>query len=74
MNLKVGNMLNTVQKLLRKLGAFIGKINTFVLMTVSFYLILFPMAMIRRLFASGKRTAEWKSRPPLDRKHYEKQY
>jgi len=67
-------MLKTIQTLLRTLGAFIGRINTFILMTVSFYLILFPMAMIRRLFINRKRTAHWEQRPPLHRKHYEKQY
>ena len=67
-------MLKTVQLILRKVGAFLGKINTFILMTLSFYVILFPMAMIRRLFVTRSRTAKWYQRRPLDRKHFEKQY
>jgi len=67
-------MLRTVQLILRKIGAFIGGINTFILMTLSFYLILFPMAMFRRLFVSRKRATRWHPRKPLDRKHFEKQY
>jgi len=67
-------MLKTIQLLLRTLGAFLGRINTFILMTLSFYLIMFPMAMIRRLFINRKRMARWHPRAPLDRKHFEKQY
>jgi hypothetical protein len=67
-------MLKTFQELLRALGTLLGRINTFILMTLSFYLILLPTALIRRLFVSRRRAPEWHIRKPLDRKHYEKQY
>ena len=67
-------MLKTFQSMLRTLGIVLGRVNTFVLMTVSFYLILLPMAMIRRLVVRGKRKASWQQREPLENRHYEKQY
>jgi hypothetical protein len=67
-------MFKKIQFLLRTFGAFLGRINTFLLMTISFYFLLTPMALIRRLFVSRQREPEWQQRKPLDSKHYEQQY
>jgi hypothetical protein len=63
-----------IRWLLLKVGRALGRINTVVLLTVSFYVILLPLGLARRLV--GKRTppAGWLQRPPLAPDHFKRQF
>lgn len=59
---------------LRRIGMLIGRINTLLLIGISFYLVLTPIGFARRVFSRRSEKVGWKKRSPLDRRHYEKQY
>lgn len=57
----------------RKVGMAFGRFNNGLLMAVSFYLILFPTGLIRRVVKGKKEQPGWIKREPLSPKHFEKQ-
>ena len=63
-------------RVLLSLARAIGRVNTFLLLCFSFYGVLMPIALVRRLF-QGRRTNDsltWQPREPLPRSHFKKQY
>lgn len=58
---------------LRRLALRIGRFNTVLLLSIAFYLLLLPLAWLRRRFRSPELTG-WIRRVPRDRNHFEKQY
>ena len=63
-----------VRSLLLVIGRAMGRINAFVLLTLSFYLILFPLGLLRRLFGKRASAAGWVPREPLEPDHFTKQF
>jgi len=59
---------------LRRLGMAIGKVNTFLILCLSYYLILFPVGFARRHLSRKPGGPAWNPRKPLDRSHFEKQF
>lgn len=66
--------LRSVHRILLRLARFIGRINTFLLLAVSFYLVLFPLSLFFRIFGKRKAHSGWLERPALPRDHFRKQY
>jgi hypothetical protein len=50
-----------------KIGEAIGFLTTPILMTVVYYLVITPIALLRRAFAKPRavRDSNWRRRPPL---------
>lgn len=63
-----------VRAVLLVIGGVLGRINNFLLLSIAFYVLLFPVAWIRRIFSRQERAPGWLSRTPLKRDHFEKQY
>jgi len=63
-----------VRSVLLVIGRAMGRINAFVLLSFSFYLILFPLGLLRRLFGKKSAAAGWLPREPLEPDHFKKQY
>jgi hypothetical protein len=57
-------------RFVRRLAA----LNTFVLMAFSFYILVLPIGLVRRILARGKEQEGWIRREPLAPDHYRKQY
>ena len=63
-----------VRSVLLAIGRAIGRVNTFVLLSLSFYLILVPLGLLRRLFGKKPPASGWLPREPLAPEHFKKQY
>ena len=63
-----------IRSFLLKLGRFMGLINSVVLLTLSFYVILLPTALLWRLTGKNKREAVWIKRPERPADHFSRQY
>lgn len=59
---------------LRRLGLTIGRINTFLILSLSYYVVLFPMGLVRRLLSRRKTAQSWKKREPLPASHFDRQF
>ena len=59
---------------LRRLGLAIGKINTFLILSLSYYAVLFPVGLVRRLLSRKKAPQSWTERKPFKSSHFEKQF
>ncbi|MFH1964405.1 MAG: hypothetical protein ABIJ42_02585 [Acidobacteriota bacterium] len=59
---------------LRLLGLTIGKVNTFLILCVSFYVVLLPMGLLRRVFSRRRQPQTWRKREPLNPDHFKKQF
>ena len=63
-----------VRETLLKIGFLLGRINTFLLLTLSFYLILLPLALLWRLFSRRPDSSGWLPRAQLPSDHFKRQY
>ena len=63
-----------VRRFLLKIGHILGLINTTLLLTFSFYVILLPTALYWRLKAKQRQPEGWRRRAPLPNDHFSKQY
>ncbi len=63
-----------VRGTLLRIGYFLGRINTFLLLTLSFYLILLPLALLWRLFSRRTDSPGWRPRAELPPDHFKRQY
>jgi len=61
-------------RILRAIGFFLGRINNVLLLAFSFYVILLPISLCRRLFRRNPPDSGWHPRPPLPKDHFRKQY
>ncbi len=61
-------------KILRGLGLVLGRINTVILLGVSYYVILLPLSLIRRLFTKPRDPGGWLPREELPPDHFKNQY
>ena len=61
-------------RILRAIGFFLGRINSVLLLTFSFYVILLPISLCRRLLSGRQSDSGWQARAPLPRDHFRKQY
>ena len=59
---------------LRCLGMAIGRVNTFLILSFSFYMVLFPLGLARRTLSRKKCPVTWVRREPLKPSHFEKQF
>ncbi|MDA2923508.1 hypothetical protein MYX65_02440 [Acidobacteria bacterium AH-259-L09] len=66
--------IRTIRALLLQLAKLMGRFNTFVLLLISFYGILLPVSLLRRVFRSNKEERGWLKRDPLPKDHFQKQY
>ena len=67
--------LKPLEKLWMSLARGLGRINTFLLLLLSFYVILLPTSLMRRVFGgSRKASTGWVRRESLAQDHYHKQY
>jgi hypothetical protein len=68
-------VLKKIHRLLLKLAKVMGRINTVVLLFLSFYLLLLPISLLRRVFGRPQhRDGGWHRRDPLPEDHFRKQY
>ena len=58
----------------QRLGRFIGTVNTTLIIILSFYLLVLPIALLRRIFGHRKKRIGWIPRSALDSRHFERQY
>ena len=65
---------HAVRTVLLAVGKVLGRINTTILLTLLFYLLLLPLSMIRKILERGKNGSGWIERAPLKEGHYKKQY
>jgi carbamoyltransferase len=61
-------------RLLKRLGQLIGRFNSGLLMTLSFFVILWPTGLVRRLASRQPEVGGWLDRHPLGADHYRRQY
>jgi len=66
--------LRIVVEPLRRLGINIGRVNTFLILSFSFYVVLLPVGLLRRLFSRKKAPQSWTERKPFKSSHFEKQF
>lgn len=52
----------------------IGRVNTFLILSFSFYMVLFPLGLARRTLSRKKFPVTWVRREPLKPSHFEKQF
>jgi hypothetical protein len=45
-----------------RLGMFLGKINSFLILSILFFLVLFPFALLRKLFSKDQLFAHYKDK------------
>ncbi len=57
-----------------KFARLLARVNTFLLMAFSFYLLVLPIGLIRRLARGAEKPEGWNRREPLAPDHYKKQY
>ncbi len=55
-------------------GKVLGRINTTVLLTLLFYILLLPLSVVRKVLERGGEEAGWLERAPLKEGHFKKQY
>jgi hypothetical protein len=67
-------VLRALRAILLKIGKVLGRVNTTLLLLVSFYLILLPISLVRRAFKSKEVKQGWLQRPPRARDHFKKQF
>lgn len=67
-------LLRRIRSVLLAIGIRIGRINNFILLAISFYLLMFPLSLVRRLIVRGDKECRWLKREPLPPDHFEKQY
>ena len=58
----------------QRVGRSLGTFNTSLIMILSFYLLVFPLALLRRLFSRRPSPHGWIPRPESDPKHFERQF
>lgn len=63
-----------LRTVLLAIGGFLGRINNFILLSLGFYVLLFPVAWVRRTLSRREDPPGWLSREPLQRDHFEKQF
>lgn len=66
--------LRWVRGRLLSLARMLGRINTAVLLTISFFLLLLPLSLIRRLIHQERPPNGWLPRAPLAKDHFHRQY
>lgn len=57
-----------------KFARLLARVNTFLLMAFSFYVLVLPIGLIRRLSRGAAKPEGWIRRDPLAHDHYRKQY
>lgn len=57
-----------------RFARLLARLNTFLLMGFSFYVLVLPIGLIRRLFSRPPEPRGWIRRDPLPPDHYRKQY
>ena len=57
-----------------RFARLLARVNTFLLMAFSFYVLVLPIGLIRRMSASRRDPKGWIRREPLAPDHYRKQY
>ncbi len=57
-----------------RFARLLARVNTFLLMGFSFYVLVLPIGLIRRVFSRTQEAEGWIRREPLAREHYRKQY
>ena len=68
-------LLQILKRMLLRVGFFLGRINNFLLLTLSFYLLLFPLSLLWRLFWRRKEPSQgWLPRPELPPDHFKRQF
>jgi hypothetical protein len=76
-------LLGPVQRLWMRAGMFLGEVNGRIILTVLFYLVIFPLGRILRLFRDPldrsldqPAASNWVKRPtePVDPARYERQF
>lgn len=65
---------HAVRAVLLAVGKVLGRINTTILLTLLFYLLLLPLSLVRRLLEGRGKDTGWLERAPLKDGHLEKQY
>ncbi|MFZ0428040.1 MAG: hypothetical protein WAO20_07975 [Acidobacteriota bacterium] len=63
-----------IRSVLLAIGKVLGRINTTILLTLLFYLLLLPVSLIRQLLERRQAETGWIDRAPLKEGHYKKQY
>jgi hypothetical protein len=64
-----------IRKTLMAIGKPIGRVQTFLLMLISFYLVLLPTAIFYRLLVRNQTPrGRWIKRSPVDEDHLQKQF
>ncbi|HSR67140.1 MAG TPA: hypothetical protein VLU25_04305 [Acidobacteriota bacterium] len=63
-----------MRAVLMAIGGVLGRVNNFLLLSIAFYALLFPVAWVRRTFSRREDPPGWLPRRPLKREHFEKQY
>ena len=59
----------------KRFGMAVGHFNTGLLMVISFYLLVFPFGLVRRILGKRSRAKSgWIQRGELKSDHFEKQY
>ncbi len=59
---------------LKRLGQGFGRFNNTLLMTISFFLLVWPTGLVRRLLSRKRGNRGWLERHPLPKDHYRRQY
>lgn len=66
--------LKLTHALLLRLARALGRLNTLILLTLSFFAILWPVSAAHRLRHRSRHPKGWLRRDPLPGNHYRKQY
>ncbi len=61
-------------RVLMAIGHFLGRIHSVLLLSFSFYAILLPISLCRRLIRRTPPDSGWQARHGLPKDHYRKQY
>lgn len=56
------------------IGHWLGKINTFIIFTVIYFLIITPLSFLSHLFSSKKKEGEWANNHENETTNFSKQY
>lgn len=67
-------LLRILGALLQRLGKTIGRLNNTLLLTISFYGVFLPIALLRRLARRPEPPPRWLKRDPLEPKHFRRQF
>ena len=63
-----------LRRVLLSLARVLGRINTLLLLAISFFLLLLPLSLVRRVLVRNSLPSGWLPRDPLAKDHYHKQY